>query len=127
MIISVVDPPSGDLSISSSSHSFVYTNGDSVNLTCTVFGGNPIANLSWECGSKDPTTVKISNSSLAASVLTLKVDKVFNNKDCTCTASHPLQNKNKTVKLIVHCEYFNNVNDDELLIMNVFIFIFFFR
>lgn len=97
-------PPSGDLSISSSSHSFVYTTGDSVNLTCTVSGGNPIANLSWVCGSNNPTTVTISNSSLAASVLRLKVDKAFNNKDCTCTASHPLQNKNKTVKLIVHYE-----------------------
>lgn len=113
------------MSISSTSHSFVYTTGDSVNLTCTVFGGNPIANLSWECSSKDPITETRSNSTLAASVLFLKVDKTFNNKDCTCTASHPLQNKTKTVKLIVYCEYFNNVNDDvngdELSDIHVFI------
>lgn len=126
-IISVVDPPSGNLSISSSSHSFIYLTGDSVNLTCTVFGGNPIANLSWECSSKDPNTVTRSNSTLAALVLFLKVDKTFNNKDCTCRSSHPLQNKNKTVTLIVQCEYFSNVNDDELSIIHVFIFIFFFQ
>lgn len=54
-----------------------------------------------------------------------KVDKTFNNKDCTCTASHPLQNKTKTVKLIVYCEYFNNVNDDELSIIDEFIYFFF--
>lgn len=103
-VITVYYPPSGNLSISSSSHSFIYLTGDSVNLTCTVFGGNPIANLSWECSSKDPNTVTRSNSTLAALVLFLKVDKTFNNKDCTCRSSHPLQNKNKTVTLIVQYE-----------------------
>lgn len=116
---SVVDPPSGDPSISSSSQTFVYTSGESVNLTCTVFGGNPIANLSWECSYTDPKTETRSNSSFAASILFLNVDKEFNNKDCTCTASHPLQVKKETVMLTVYCEYYNSGNDDELSVIHV--------
>lgn len=102
--INVLYPPSGDPSISSSSQTFVYTSGESVNLTCTVFGGNPIANLSWECSYTDPKTETRSNSSFAASILFLNVDKEFNNKDCTCTASHPLQVKKETVMLTVYYE-----------------------
>lgn len=102
----VLDPPSENPYISSSSRSFVFTSGDSVNLTCIVIGGNPIANLSWNCSSNNLETETHNNSTLGASVLFLKVDKKFNNRDCTCIATHPLQTKIKSEKLIVYCEFF---------------------
>lgn len=103
--IFVLDPPPENPYISSSSQSFVYTSGNIVNLTCIVHGGNPPANLSWNCISSDLKTDIHSNSTLAASVLFLKVDKKFNNRDCTCIATHPLQTKTKSEKLIVYCEF----------------------
>lgn len=100
--ITVYYPPSENPYISSSSRSFVFTSGDSVNLTCIVIGGNPIANLSWNCSSNNLETETHNNSTLGASVLFLKVDKKFNNRDCTCIATHPLQTKIKSEKLIVY-------------------------
>lgn len=71
-----------------------------------MLGGNPLAKLSWNCISNDLETERHSNSTLAASVLFLKVDKKFNNQDCTCIATHPLETKTKSEKLIVYCEFF---------------------
>lgn len=88
MIIFVVDLLFGDLLILLSFYSFVYINGDFVNLICIVFGGNFIVNFLWECGFKDLIIVKISNFLLVVLVLILKVDKVFNNKDCICIVSY---------------------------------------
>lgn len=105
--IFVLDPPSENPSISSSSQSFVYTSGDIMNLTCIVRGGNPLANLSWNCISNDWEVERHSNYTQTA--LILKVDKRFNNKNCTCIATHPLKTKFKSEKLTVYCKYRNDI------------------
>lgn len=103
--LDVIYPPSENPSISSSSQSFVYTSGDIMNLTCIVHGGNPLANLSWNCISTDWEVERHSNYTQTA--LILKVDKRFNNKDCTCIATHPLKTKFKSEKLTVY--YASNI------------------
>ncbi|VDI09995.1 Hypothetical predicted protein [Mytilus galloprovincialis] len=69
--------------------------GDTIRLTCTVSGGNPLPTLSWNCSG-----ISINNTSgdTAAYSVMFTVDKTFNNKICTCSATHPVSSYRPNVQ-----------------------------
>ncbi|VDI63890.1 Hypothetical predicted protein, partial [Mytilus galloprovincialis] len=69
--------------------------GTTINLTCTVIGGKPIANISWKCGEYFNKSDQ-SSTMVALSSIQLNVSKSDNDKMCNCTASHSLWTPAKT-------------------------------
>ncbi|VDH97101.1 Hypothetical predicted protein [Mytilus galloprovincialis] len=76
--------------------------GTSVTLTCTVSGGNPLVTLTWDCaGIKSNNTA----GSTASYDVTFSVDKSYNNKVCTCSATHPVSSYRPSVQHILVVYY----------------------
>ncbi|XP_052101392.1 muscle M-line assembly protein unc-89-like isoform X2 [Mytilus californianus] len=61
--------------------------GTSVKLICSVTGGNPLVTLSWDClgiNSNASTEIK------AVLEVEFTVDKNYNGRICSCSATHPV-------------------------------------
>ncbi|CAC5390639.1 unnamed protein product [Mytilus coruscus] len=86
--------------------------GENVTLTCIVFGGNPVATLSWNCTgiNKNSTT-----SAIASYSIEFVVNKTQSNKICACSAVHPVASYNQTVghKLLVYYAPIQNPNIEQ--------------
>lgn len=82
-------PPTSIPSISSIPPNFQFEDGLQAMLICKLPGGNPLASLVLECNNIQGTNANEMNST-AVSRLSVTVNKSFNNKLCTCTASHQL-------------------------------------
>ncbi|CAC5377909.1 HMCN [Mytilus coruscus] len=61
--------------------------GSSVSLIYSVSGGNPLASLSWDCKG---ITHNSSSSTKTEYIVTFTVNKTFDGRVCTCSASHPI-------------------------------------
>ncbi|VDI02991.1 Hypothetical predicted protein [Mytilus galloprovincialis] len=61
--------------------------GTSVKLICSVTGGNPLGTLSWDCSG-----ISSNNSTANTAVLEVEftVDKNYNGRNCSCSATHPI-------------------------------------
>ncbi|CAG2199847.1 unnamed protein product [Mytilus edulis] len=61
--------------------------GTSVKLICSVTGGNPLGTLSWDCPG-----INSNNSTANTAVLEVEftVDKNYNGRNCSCSATHPI-------------------------------------
>ncbi|XP_062605655.1 synaptogenesis protein syg-2-like [Saccostrea cucullata] len=101
--LTVFYPPSTDPVIKASPPGLQYNTGTAVNLTCQILGGNPVATLSWRCKNTVMTGTNQSNSTTAVSVLSLVMNKSYNNQQCTCIASHSFLTspKSRSVPLTV--------------------------
>lgn len=77
--------------------------GDTVYLHCSVYGGNPIAKIIWDCQGKIKDQ---SSDTLSAVILELVVDRSYDDKICSCTATHRDPSYKHTIqhKLIVYCK-----------------------
>lgn len=100
-------PPSSDPEISAVPPNFIYDDGTLVNLTCHLYGGNPVANLLLECNTLKGAYA-VNENSTAVSVLSVAVNKSYNNQNCSCLASHQLFNRSRSTqkKLVV---FYNNI------------------
>lgn len=105
-MIFILDPPSSDPEISAVPPNFKYEDGTLVNLTCHLYGGNPVANLLLECNTLRGTYA-VNENSTAVSVLSVAVNKSFNNQNCSCLARHQLLDRSKSTqkRLVVFCKY----------------------
>ncbi|XP_052074119.1 hemicentin-1-like [Mytilus californianus] len=61
--------------------------GSSVSLNYSLSGGNPLASLSWDCKG---TTHNSSSSTKTEYIVTFTVNKNFDGRVCTCSATHPI-------------------------------------
>ncbi|CAC5378606.1 unnamed protein product [Mytilus coruscus] len=61
--------------------------GTSVKLICSVTGGNPLGTLSWDCAGINSNT---STEIKAVSEVEFTVDKNYNGRICSCSATHPV-------------------------------------
>ncbi|XP_063435967.1 basement membrane-specific heparan sulfate proteoglycan core protein-like [Mytilus trossulus] len=61
--------------------------GTSVKLICSIAGGNPLSTLSWDCPG-----INSNNSTVNTAVLEVEftVDKNYNGRNCSCSATHPI-------------------------------------
>lgn len=62
--------------------------GEKVTLHCTVSGGNPLATLTWDCQGRKMNNTIGTTASYSVEIIT---DKNYNNRICTCSASHFIQ------------------------------------
>lgn len=78
--------------------------GSTISLICAVSGGNPLSTLSLNCTG---TSLNNTAGDTAAYSVTFTVDKTFNNKICTCSATHPISSYRPNVQhmLVVYCKY----------------------
>ncbi|KAJ8316070.1 hypothetical protein KUTeg_006084 [Tegillarca granosa] len=100
----VTDPPTADPVISGYSGTTAYV-GNTFTLTCTLDGGKPLANLTWNCKGINVHGVNANTQTSAISRYTVTIDTSYNGQTCTCTASHLLWSKNKQVQshpFVVH-------------------------
>ena len=106
-----IDPPSGNPVIDNKNSPPVFYKDDNIEMTCSVSGGLPPANLSWDC----PGLTSISqrgNSSHSWLVASGTATRALNGKSCRCTAQHyawlPLESNLRTVQtpnITVYCKY----------------------
>lgn len=79
--------------------------GTSVKLICSVTGGNPLGTLSWDCPG-----INSNNSTANTAVLEVEftVDKNYNGRNCSCSATHPVATyRPKTShELVVYCKFY---------------------
>ena len=77
----------------------VFYEGDSLEMTCEIEGGSPLANLSYDCPGLDSQTG--SDSSKTWSTVNGTVRRTLNNQRCACTAQHyawlPPESQTRTV------------------------------
>ena len=106
----LIDPPSGNPVIDNMTPPPVFYKDDNIEMTCSVSGGLPTANLSWDCPGLISNSQRwnSSHSWLSASGT---ATKGLNGKTCTCTAQHyawiPLGSNLRTVQtptITVYCE-----------------------
>ncbi|CAG2228535.1 unnamed protein product [Mytilus edulis] len=96
-----VYPPNVELVITQSPLGTLDT-GDEVTLTCKVSGGNPLAELNWDCGDgiKNNTSGNTSSYSVR-----FQVNKSNNGKQCNCAATHPVPTYRPTKQHILIVYY----------------------
>ena len=79
-----------------------------LNLTCEIEGGNPLATLTWNCYKGNVMDESSGNKTIRR--VTWIAER---NKDgsCTCTAYHPAfsSNRSDTINVEILCEYFKTV------------------
>lgn len=79
--------------------------GNNVTLTCSVEGGNPLANLYWNC-----TGYMSNNTAVSTAKYTVEftVNKNQNEEICECSAKHPVASYTPVVyhRLDVYCKYY---------------------
>ncbi|CAC5367820.1 unnamed protein product [Mytilus coruscus] len=61
--------------------------GSSISLIYSLSGGNPLASLTWKCKG---ITQNSSSSTKTEYIVTFTVNKNFNGRVCTCSATHPI-------------------------------------
>ncbi|CAC5391985.1 unnamed protein product [Mytilus coruscus] len=83
-LVQLVDPPENKPIIRQVKPGPV-DSGDTVYLHCSVYGGYPIANISWDCQGKIKDQ---SSDTLSAVILELVVDRRYDDKICSCSATH---------------------------------------
>ena len=76
---------------------------NTVRLLCTASGGNPLPTLSWDCTG---TYTNNTSGNTASYSVELNVDKTYNNRICTCAATHPDTSYRPRIqhKLEVYCK-----------------------
>ncbi|XP_076109516.1 nephrin-like [Mytilus galloprovincialis] len=82
----------------------VIDENEQITLTCEILGGNPLANIVWQCDGASlvtPTGVPPTNKSVSSVQLTAA--ESHNGKVCTCTGSHPAwtQTKSSSITLLI--------------------------
>lgn len=78
--------------------------GDNIHISCSIFGGNPIANLSWDCPGNVSTQT---DNDKSISYLAFEMRTEDNRKTCSCIAVHTINNFTKSAHYILEvlCEY----------------------
>ena len=87
--------------------------GNQVTLTCTIKGGNPVANIMWSCQGATQITPTGSPSTVdAISSVELVTSKDNNGQTCICTGSHPLWTNDNSQQhtIAVYCKYILHCN-----------------
>ena len=109
-----IDPPSGNPVIDNRKPPPVFYKDYDIEMTCSVLGGLPPANLSWDCPGLTSNTQRGNSSHswmTASGTATIVAITALNEKTCTCTAVHyawiPLGSNLRTVQtpnITVYCE-----------------------
>ncbi|CAG2215203.1 unnamed protein product [Mytilus edulis] len=75
--------------------------GTAVTLICSVPGGNPLATLTWDC---QGITSNTSTETEAVLEIEFTVDKNYNGRICSCSATHPIVTYRPTsqISLVVY-------------------------
>ena len=107
----LVDPPSGNPVIGYMTLPPVFYKDDNIEMTCSVSGGLPPANLSLDCPGLTSNS-QTGNSSHTCLTASGTATKALNGKTCTCTAQHYawliLGSNQRTVQtpnITVYCEF----------------------
>lgn len=77
----------------------------SVNASCFIHGGNPLATLELSCNGNSGRNYSTSLTSI--SILIFTPTSAYNMKNCTCIATHPVISFEKSMSEIieVQCKY----------------------
>lgn len=104
----VLDPPESNPTIQQATPGPV-DSGSPVSLIYSLSGGNPLASLTWDCKG---ITQNSSSNTKTEYIVTFTVNKNFNERVCTCSATHPIDSYRPNVQhqLAVYCEYSNLLN-----------------
>lgn len=82
------------------------TDGSFIDIHCFLFGGNPLATLSWRCNENSIAGTNIQNETTSRSELLLQAKSSYNGKTCDCIATHNLMNPRKvSTNLNILCKY----------------------
>ncbi|XP_071177815.1 synaptogenesis protein syg-2-like [Mytilus edulis] len=101
-LLNVIYPPASNPTIHQATPGPV-DSGSSVSLIYTLSGGNPLASLTWDCKG---ITQNSSSNTKTEYIVTFTVNKNFNGRVCTCSATHPIDSYRPNVqhKLAVYCK-----------------------
>ncbi|XP_071172346.1 protein turtle homolog B-like isoform X1 [Mytilus edulis] len=79
--------------------------GNTMQLVCSIYGGNPLPVLSWNCTG---TLKNLTTGNTASYSVEIFVDKSDNNKVCSCIATHIISSYNPTIQhtLVVYYKPF---------------------
>ncbi|CAC5398626.1 unnamed protein product [Mytilus coruscus] len=80
--------------------------GDNIHISCSIIGGNPIANLSWDCPGNVSTQT---DNNKAISYLAFEMRAEDDRKTCSCIAAHTVNHFRKSVHYILEVLYFPNI------------------
>lgn len=78
--------------------------GDNIQISCSIIGGNPVANLSWDCPGNVSTQT---DKTKAISLLKFELKAEDDRKTCSCIALHNVNHfrKSNHHTLKVLCEF----------------------
>ena len=99
----VSDPPDENILVEQKPPGPVDT-GSTVQLSCSVNGGNPLPSLSWDCGGNKTT---LFNKTTSVFLVEFIVNKNQNGKLCKCSATHPISSYKPSaqLELVVYCKF----------------------
>ncbi|XP_063442134.1 hemicentin-1-like [Mytilus trossulus] len=99
-LLDVIFPPDVNPTVRQATPGPIDT-GTSVTLICSVPGGNPLATVTWDCHGISSNT---STETEAVLEIELTVDKNYNGRICSCSATHPIATYRPTsqISLVVY-------------------------
>ncbi|VDI63052.1 Hypothetical predicted protein [Mytilus galloprovincialis] len=76
-------------------------------LTCEIKGGNPLANITWQCNESTPVDSTRTSANSSISLVQLIARKWLNGTACNCTGSHPAWTQHNSTSLVldIRCKY----------------------
>ncbi|CAG2206023.1 unnamed protein product [Mytilus edulis] len=93
-MLNVIYPPESNPTIQQATPGPV-DSGSPVSLIYSLSGGNPLASLTWDCKG---ITQNSSSNTKTEYIVTFTVNKNFNERVCTCSATHPIDSYRPNVQ-----------------------------
>ncbi|XP_071172166.1 nephrin-like [Mytilus edulis] len=74
-------------------------------LTCEIKGGNPLANIAWQCNESTPVNSTRTSANSSISLVKLIARKWLNGIACNCTGSHPAWTQQNSTSIVLNIRY----------------------
>ncbi|CAG2241245.1 IGSF9B [Mytilus edulis] len=89
--------------------------GETLHVTCSISGGNPLAILTWNCSG---TAINKSSEKSAFLDIAFTVGQQDDGTICTCFASHLIATYNATAEKVVSLKVYYNTSVTEVTVLN---------
>ncbi|CAC5367821.1 unnamed protein product [Mytilus coruscus] len=107
-VISIKAPPSSNTILITANPTGPINSGETIHVTCSLSGGNPLATLSWNCSG---TTINKSSEKSAFLDIAFTVGQQDDGKICTCFATHLIASYNATAEKVVKLKVYYRPDD----------------
>lgn len=109
--MSFLEAPSSNTILITANPTGPINSGETLHVTCSISGGNPLAILTWNCSG---TAINKSSEKSAFLDIAFTVGQQDDGTICTCFASHLIATYNATAEKVVSLKVYCKFNKMEL-------------